>query len=186
MLLIRQISRCLFWCLAITGITMADLLPGSSVDRGKHLFTSICFECHGSKITPVEINNPDYVPTPEAIRGAMSRVLPMRGNPAVTSLTDADLSNISLYLSKPATTDADRVFDWGEKTFPDLLAGAAQKGSYQSYYLRFYPATQSYVATIGDVTTGGQLYYYDTRSKAGIVPLGSIESFLTTVQAAGF
>jgi hypothetical protein len=164
----------------------ADLLPGSSVDLGRKTFTANCFPCHGNRIQPGEINVPNYVPTPEAIRSAMNRIIPMRGAPSLASLTDTDLSNISLYLSKPSTTDADRAFDWGEHTYPGLLVGPVQTGSQAGYTFRFYSGSNTYIGAQGDVSTDGHLFFYSPANGSGIVDLGTQQSFLATVQAGGF
>lgn len=68
---------------------------------------------------------------------------------------------------------ADRVFDWGQRTYPQLLAGAASSGVYDGYRYRFYPATGVYVGV-----REGRLYFHQPAADPQVVPLGALADYL--------
>ena len=82
------------------------------------------------------------------------------------------LTNVALSASQP-----DRIFNYLEAAYPSYLApaGAASQTS-GSYYFRYYPTTNSYIATNGD----GQVYYYAPGSTASPLPIGGEAAWLNT------
>jgi hypothetical protein len=162
------------------------VLPGSSVDLGRKTFSDNCAACHGqidSLLLPQVLAGRN---DPGVIRSAFTGVAQMRAVPSLARLTDADVSNIALFLAKSNTTDSDRVFDWAQQTFASLLVGPVQSGTQAGFYFRFYAGSQVYVGTQGDVSTGGHAFFYAPQSGAGVLDLGTLQSFLPNAQAAGF
>ncbi|WP_374349513.1 hypothetical protein [Chitinimonas sp.] len=174
-------------CLLLQAVSSAaGVLPGASVDMGRKTYTDKCLSCHG------DIDNP-ILPqifvgrnNPTVIRGAFTSVSQMRADTTLAKLTDADVSNLAIFLAKSNTTDSDRVFDWGQKSFPSLLVGPVQSGTLSGYYFRLYTGSQVYIATQGDASNGGRAFFYAPASGSGILDLGTIQSFLPSAAAAGF
>lgn len=86
------------------------------------------------------------------------------------------LSNIALPASQP-----DRIFNYLETTYPAYLApagSASQTGS--GFYFRYYPTSNSYLATDG----GGKVYYYSAGT--GLADLGGETSWLSTAGQSGY
>lgn len=169
---------------SLAALLLAAGALAGSVDIGHQTYNANCAACHGTVpdqlIIPSVMNGAN---NPGLIRAQINSYDKMR---QLSFLTDNDLDNIATYLGHYNTTDADRTFDWGEKTFPTLLKGTAQTGTVASYYYRFYAETGIYVGTQGDASTGGHVFYFDPASSPDILDLGSILSFLPSVQAAGF
>ena len=68
-----------------------------------------------------------------------------------------------------------------EATYPTHLApagAASQTGA--GYYYRYYPTTNSYIATNGD----GNVYYYS--NSMGLAPIGGEASWLSTAGQANY
>ena len=78
----------------------------------------------------------------------------------------------------PNSNDTDRLLDWGEDTFPQLLSPRRQTtGQALGYTYRFYPDTGVYVG-IKD----GFVWLYESRAPGAsldtIVRLGTTRSYL--------
>jgi mono/diheme cytochrome c family protein len=185
MLTTRFIRTALLAMVATTPAMAAGLLSGASVDLGRKAYAANCASCHFDITQPTFPSILAGANNPSIIKSAIGGVSEMRRQTSLASLSDADVSNIAIYIAKNNTTDSDRVFDWGQKTFPTLLAGTVQSGTVSGYYYRYFSKTNVYVGTLGDVTTGGHLFYYDPKA-GGIADLGTIQSYLPTAQAAGF
>ena len=71
---------------------------------------------------------------------------------------------------------ADLAFDWGARTYPDLLKGTPQTGTYEGYRYRHFPATGVYVGS-----KEGRLFLYQPSVNPAIQPLGALTDFLPTV-----
>lgn len=74
---------------------------------------------------------------------------------------------------------ADLAFDWGARTYPELLKGTPQSGTYEGYRFRYYPATGVYVGS-----REGRLYLYQPGIGPDIQPLGALADFLPTVMGS--
>lgn len=177
-------------CTIIGGalVAMAAGLPGmawgaGSVDAGRSYFQpgvapgfGLCVSCH---VDPPGARR--FVParfSPSFLTSAFQRVPRMNGN--LDLLGPEGINDVATYLGlvglgKSNATDADRLFDWGEDTFPQLLSPARQvTGELLGYTYRFYPATGVYVG----IKDGG-VFFFDSRTPgAAIEPLGSVRSFL--------
>lgn len=68
---------------------------------------------------------------------------------------------------------ADRLFDWGERTYPQLLQGPPVAGEYDGYRYRYYAPTQTYVGV-----KNGQVVLYQPAVNPSIVSLGTLADFL--------
>jgi CubicO group peptidase (beta-lactamase class C family) len=71
---------------------------------------------------------------------------------------------------------ADLAFDWGARTYPDLLKGTPETGTYEGYRYRYFPATGVYVGS-----KEGRLFLYQPSVNPAIQPLGALVDFLPTV-----
>lgn len=71
---------------------------------------------------------------------------------------------------------ADLTFDWGARTYPDLLKGTPQSGTFDGYRYRYFPATGLYVGA-----KEGRLYLYQPAVNPAIQPLGALADFLPSV-----
>lgn len=169
-------------------IFIATLLVGAilnpayagSVDAGRETFANNCVVCHG---TP-----PSNLRIPAVMQGANNPAhirQTINSNPSMrflSRISDADLANIATYLAKPTTTDADRMFDWGQSVLPTLLTPAATSATNQDgFYFRFYPTTNIFVGT-----KDGDLYFMDGNTMTSKQNLGKVNSFLGQIEAVGF
>lgn len=170
--------------LAVHGIAWS----GGSVDAGRSYFQpgvapgfGLCLQCHFDAPTA-----PRFVPArfnPAYLSAAFGSVLEM--NPNLTILGSVGIRDVATYLGfvgqgRPDVTDADRLFDWGEDTFPQLLSPRRQvTGELLGFAFRYYPDTGVYVG-IKD----GSVHYYDSRAPGGdIQNLGTVRSFLEQLPA---
>jgi hypothetical protein len=71
---------------------------------------------------------------------------------------------------------ADLAFDWGARTYPDLLKGTPETGTYEGYRYRYFPAAGVYVGS-----KEGRLFLYQPSVNPAIQPLGALTDFLPTV-----
>lgn len=168
----------------LTTALLASILPSSvhagSVDAGRQTFASNCISCHG---TP-----PNNLRIPAVMQGANNPTLirqTINNNPSMrflSRLSDAELANIATYLAKPNTTDADRMFDWGQSVLPTLLTPSASSATNRDgFYFRFYPTTNIFVGT-----KDGDLYFMDGNSMTSMQNLGKVNGFLGQIEAVGF
>ncbi len=160
-----QNSRKLVWCasFAIFSLIRLPALAGS-VDAGRVLYQDHCYACH--------VNKPVWGKTASQINKAIAKTREMLFLASV--LTQTDISDIATYLQNPNTNDSDRLFEWGEHAFPNLLTPPASSQVWEGYYYRYYSATNIYVGT-----KDGRVYFYDANNpQAGIVDLGTIRHWL--------
>ncbi|MBS4098688.1 MAG: hypothetical protein KGZ83_17840 [Sulfuricella sp.] len=144
--------------------TGAAVSQAASVDAGKTAFASNCASCHSPSERRAWSN------TSSAIRKNTG------GMGYLSYLSATEVLDITTYLANPTTTDADRLFNWAEANYPSLLAPRATSQSLAGYLVRYYSQTNTYVGT-----ANGQLYFFDANHPAaGIVPLGSVSSWLNT------
>jgi hypothetical protein len=83
-------------------------------------------------------------------------------------------------------TDSDRIFNYGESAYSQYINPAQQSSSTiqyggQTYYFRYYPGTGAYVGT-----ANGHLYYYGPASGFQLHDLGTVTSWLSAAEAAGY
>ena len=78
---------------------------------------------------------------------------------------------------------ADRLMNWAESTYPRYFAPAgAATQTIAPYSFRYYATTNAYLGV-----ANGTVYYMDAFLAPGtIIPVGSVDSFMPLVQAAGF
>ncbi|MBV8465122.1 MAG: cytochrome c [Burkholderiales bacterium] len=164
---------------AVLPTLASAVIYNGSVDAGRVTFASNCASCHG---TP-----PNNLILPIVMNGANNPTLisnTIRSNPSMEflqgSLSQTDINNIAVYLAKPTTTDSDRIFDWGQATYPTLLTPAATSGSASGYYYRYYSGTNFYVGT-----KAGSLYLLD-GSTGALSNLGAVSTWLNSAINAGF
>jgi len=71
---------------------------------------------------------------------------------------------------------ADALFDWAERTYPQLFPGAAQAGVLTPYQFRFYPSAGNYLAV-----ANGAVYILGPASGGSILKVGELANFTCTV-----
>lgn len=140
-----------------------------SVDAGRQAFP-VCQSCHtdpatASRFDPYRF---DAIGLTSLFRG-ISQMNRYVGLGAQT------INDLAAYLGLPNGNDTDRLLDWAEDTFPQLLSPRRQTtGQVQGFNYRFYSDTGIYLAT-----KEGSVWYYDSRSPdAAVRNLGPLRSFL--------
>jgi hypothetical protein len=85
------------------------------------------------------------------------------------------INDIQTYLGLPDSNDTDRLLDWGEDTFPQLLPDRRPPTQQLiGYTYRFYPTNGVLVGT-----KDGDVWLYDSRTPgAAILNLGTMRTFL--------
>lgn len=76
---------------------------------------------------------------------------------------------------------SDRLFNFGERFYPDHFSGHAVSATGLGYYYRYYPATQTYLGS-----QDGQLYVLGPAFGPAVVPLGPLSAWIGTAADAGF
>lgn len=140
-----------------------------SVDAGKLIFP-VCQSCHtdpvtAARFTPYRFNGTELL-------GAFQRTPQMN---VYADLGTQTIGDLATYLGLPNSNDTDRLLDWGEDTFPQILSPRRQiTGQQLGYTYRFYPDTGVYVGT-----KDGIVWMLESRTPgAPIVRLGSMRSYL--------
>ena len=147
-----------------------------SVDVGRMWFDSVCFTCHLEPPTAARFDPARF--NPAYLTSAFQRTPAMVQN--LLLLNAQAINDVATYLGlvglgRPNSNDTDRLLDWGEDTFPQLLSPARPATQQLAgYNYRFYSATGIYVAT-----KDGNVWCYDSRAPgASIQNLGSLRSYL--------
>ena len=76
---------------------------------------------------------------------------------------------------------SDRLFNFGERFYPDFFAGPSVSATGFGYYYRYYPATQTYLGS-----QGGQLHVLSPAFGPAVVPLGALSDWIGTAAGLGF
>ena len=76
---------------------------------------------------------------------------------------------------------SDRLFNFGERFYPDFFAGHPVSATGFGYYYRYYPASQTYLGS-----QDGQLYVLGPAFGPAVVPLGALSDWIGTAAATGF
>lgn len=142
---------------------------GGSVDAGRLIFP-VCQSCHTDPVTarrfvPYKFNGIE-------LAAAFQRTPQMN---VYSSLGPQSIGDLATYLGAPDSNDTDRLLDWGEDTFPDILSPRRQKSEKaMGYTYRFYPDTGVYVGS-----KDGMAWIYESRTPgASITRLGTLRSYL--------
>lgn len=72
---------------------------------------------------------------------------------------------------------SDCLFDWAERTYPDLFAPAAASSTAAPYYYRYYSQTGAY---LGTSSADNHVYYLGPASNNAILDVGAASTWLTT------
>lgn len=147
-----------------------------SVDSGRAAFNQFCFNvCHSE---PADA--PKFVParfSPDYLIFAFHLVPAMIGNLALGTQTINDIATYFglVGLGLPDSNDTDRLLDWAEDTYPQLLSPSRQTTrQLAGYSYRYYSATGFYVAT-----KDASVWFFDSRTPgAAIANLGPLRGFL--------
>lgn len=148
-------------------------MPGwgaGSVDAGRAAFNQTCLNCHFDPPTAYRFDAARFDP---AYLTSMFQLIPaMNGNLLLGAQT---INDIATYLGAPDSNDTDRILDWGEDSYPQLLFPARRLTQQVSgYSYRYYPATGVYVAT----KDNGVWFLDSRRPGASILYLGTMRNFL--------
>ena len=76
--------------------------------------------------------------------------------------------------------DADRVFNWAERLFPNIFPAGGAPGALEGFYFRHYASTQTYLAV-----KDGRVYLHNGR-EWNLADVGTLRSFLDLAGAQGF
>lgn len=142
-----------------------------SVDAGRAAFFPLCQSCHGDPPTAARFDPARF--NASYLISAFQAIPAMNGN--LNILSTQAINDIATFLGLPNGNDTDRLLDWGEDTFPQLLSPPRQPTQQLTgYTLRFYSATGIYVAT-----KDGSVWFYDSRTPgAAILDLGTTRFYL--------
>jgi hypothetical protein len=151
-------------------------LGAGSVDSGRTAFNQYCFNvCHSETA-----NAPKFVPAqfrPDYLLFAFRSVPAMIGNLALGTQTINDIATYFGFVGMglPNRNDTDRLLDWAEDTYPQLLSPSRQASQQLAgYSFRFYSATGLYIAT-----KDASVWYFDSRTPgAAVLNLGPLRGFL--------
>ena len=154
-------------------VSAALALPAwgaGSVDAGRAAFFGRCQNCHidpptAQRFVPARFNAAYLI-------SAFQAIPQMNFN---LDLGTQTINDIATFLGLPNGNDTDRLLDWGEDTFPQLLSPSRQPtGQLLGYTYRFYSATGIYVGT-----KDGSVWFYDSRAPgAAILDLGTLRFYL--------
>ena len=78
-------------------------------------------------------------------------------------------------------SDADRLFNWAQATYPGYFTPASGSQWLAGYYLRHYPATGTYLGT-----AGARVYLLSPLIGPEVLDLGPLADWLSTAFAAGY
>ena len=156
--------------LAALALALAVPVWGAgSVDAGRLIFP-VCMSCHVDPVSAARFA--PYRFAPSELMNAFQRVPQMNG---YVTLGAQNINDLASYLGLPNSNDTDRLLDWGEDSFTQLLSPRRQStGDLQGYRYRFYSDTGVYVGT-----KDGEAWFYDSRTPgAAIVNLGTLRFYL--------
>ncbi|MEA3543968.1 MAG: peptidylprolyl isomerase, partial [Thermodesulfobacteriota bacterium] len=110
--------------------------------------------------------------------------LPLLSVPDSGQVSPADLVMISSFAILPTTeaSTSDRLFNFLEASYPQFISPAnAISATIEGYYYRYYPLTNSYIAT-----RENQVYYLGPATGNTITPLGSFDVWYNQAVTAGY
>jgi len=148
---------------------VAPAWGAGSVDSGRPAFNQTCYNCHFDPPAAFRFNEARFN---AAYLNTVFQLIPaMNGNLTLGAQT---INDIAAYLGAPDGNDTDRILNWGEDTYPQLLVPPRQPTQqWSGYSYRFYPATGVYVAT-----KDNYIWFLDSRPGALILNLGTMRSYL--------
>jgi hypothetical protein len=166
-------SFSVFLIVSSSAALAASAWGAGSVDAGRPFLapgSGLCQSCHSDPPTAPRFD--PYRFNASGLTEAFTLIGAMNGNLALGAET---INDIATYLGLPDSNDTDRLLDWGEDTFPQLLSPARQLTQQLiGYTYRFYSATGVFVGT-----KDGDVWLYDSRTPgAAILNLGTMRTFL--------
>ena len=156
---------------AVMAICCLVVLPAwgaGSVDAGRTAFAQ-CQGCHQNASASLFDS---FRFNADALSAAFKSISLMN---QYQSLDAQTVNDIAAYLGLPNGNDTDRLLDWGEDTYPQLLSPTRQQtGELLGYTYRYYQDTGIYVGT-----KDGKVWFFDSKTPgAEILELGTMRSFL--------
>jgi hypothetical protein len=92
-----------------------------SVDAGRVAFNQTCLNCHFDPPTAYRFDAARF--NAAYLISVFQLVPAMNGNLILGAQT---INDIATYLGAPDSNDTDRILDWGEDTYPQLLSPGRQ------------------------------------------------------------
>lgn len=167
-------------CLASLAL-MPALSSAQTLAIGKSLFNAQCLACHGTP--PRMYDGADKgTNNPAAIQSAISRN--KGGMGYLSFLSTQDLRDIATYMGNPmgvsaaATTANERILNWAEWKFQNILLPRSASAQIGQYTARGY-SNGFYVGM--DAST---VFLYSNAN--GLQPVGALGDFLGMATADGF
>lgn len=128
---------------------------------------------------------------PKTNAGSVFSTLPFIGTIEDHKLQEKNLVIVTRVTSNKSATpesDSDRLFSYLEAFYSQYLApanplgsGQAVSATFESYYYRYYPTTQSYVGI-----ANGEVYYLGPASGNQIISIGAFSTWFDQAVAAGY
>lgn len=149
---------------------------------GKSLYATHCLSCHGTPPRFIDgaqrgANNPNQIRM-NINRGA-------GGMDILSFLSDQDLKDVAAYIGNhqgvpaAASANTERVLNWAEWKFQDILVPRASSQAIGAFTARQYMGPGLFVGTDGTA-----MYLYNPAT--GLSKIGSLNTFLQQAQGDGF
>ncbi|MDK2124859.1 c-type cytochrome [Parachitinimonas caeni] len=158
-------------------VALLTTVNGASIDAGRTSFANNCAICHGTPPDWIRPAAQGGANNPSAIKAAIRSEAQMR---FLSTLSDAEIANIAIYIGNFNSSDSDRVFNWAEKQFPTLLTPATRSDNGFGYYYRFYSGTNVYVGTKDQ-----RVFFYNPAA-GSVLDVGGLSDYLGQAEAGGF
>lgn len=149
---------------------------------GKSLYATHCQSCHN--VPPRYVDGAQRgANNANLIRATINRGL--GGMDILSFLSDQDLKDVAAYIGNhqgvptAASTNTERVLNWAEWKFQDILVPRASSQAIGAFTARQYTGPTLYVGTDGTA-----MYLYNPAT--GLSNVGSLISFLQQAQGDGF
>ena len=92
------------------------------------------------------------------------------------------ITAVTVFPARAQQTDSDRLFNYLEAAYPQVLSPSAGAGGvFEGYTYRYYPGSHNFLAV-----RDGRLWYLAAEGSAGLIDLGSIADWLSVAQGAGY
>ncbi|MFA6900595.1 MAG: peptidylprolyl isomerase [Desulfurivibrionaceae bacterium] len=122
---------------------------------------------------------------PVANAGSVFTTLPLTNIPTSGVIRQENLvmvNSITVLPSASQASDSDRLFNYLEAAYPQILAPASPvSATVSGFYYRYYTGTNAYI-----VTANGTVYYLGPLTGNAVVVLGTLTEWLGVASAAGY
>jgi cytochrome c553 len=174
--------RFVSYLLTCAALALPHLSTAQTLSIGKSLYATHCMSCHSTPPRFIDgaqrgANNPTLIRM-NINRGA-------GGMDILSFLSDQDLKDVAAYIGNyqgvpsSASTNTERVLNWAEWKFQDILLPRSTSQAIGNFTARSYTTPGLYVGT-----DGTSMYLYNPAT--GLNTLGSLSSFVQQAQQDGF